>query len=227
MRSIVVLALTLTLCSSALAIENKEKVCVKVPSIIVLDGDLSEWGKAVAIDLEKEGKINLQRKDVNDISAVAYTMWDEKNFYLAIVVTDDIHMNASQDSNIWNGDSIQFALDPSPEDRNDIFNDYEMGMALTPKGPCVWRWAPTSEAVKSAELFVERKENKTIYELKLPFAEIGFVPAKGKSLGFTFTLNESDDAAKGFRGWIEWTPGICGYKDSMFWGKLTLEDKKN
>jgi hypothetical protein len=34
------------------------------------------------------------------------------------------------------------------------------------------------------------------------------------------TVNDND--GDGFRGWLEWTPGVCGGKDSSAFGWLTL-----
>ena len=202
---------------------SAEKItyCKRRREKVFIDGNLKEWKNANIIDLEKEGKINVERKSKTDLSAIAYTLWDNKNFYFGLIVNDDIHCNKNKDSSIWEGDSIQFAFDVSPDNTNDIFNDYEFGMALTENGPIVWRWYPSSKKIENVELKIRREWKKTIYELKMPFSEIGFKPRRGKKLGFTFTVNEND--GKGFKGWMEWTPGICGYKDSILFGKLILK----
>ena len=200
---------------------EKITYCKRKREKIFIDGNLKEWKNANIINLEKEGKINVERKSKSDLSAIAYTLWDNKNFYFGLIVNDDIHCNKRKDSSIWAGDSIQFAFDVTPDNINDIFNDYEFGIALTENGPVVWRWYPSSKKIENVELKIRREGNKTIYELKMPFSEIDFKPGRGKKLGFTFTVNEND--GKGFKGWMEWTPGICGYKDSILFGKLILK----
>ncbi len=196
------------------------KVCRQITSKVSLDGSLEEWKAAAAIDTEKEGKINVIRNNKDDLSAVAYTLWDKGNFYLALSVKDDIHKNDAAGGDIWSGDSVQFAFDPTPDDPNDIFNDYEFGMALTKQGTVIWRWAPAMGRVNAAKACIVHRGGTTVYELQLPFTEMNFVPARDKQLGFTFAVNEDD--GKGWCGWLEWTPGICGYKDSILFGRLIL-----
>lgn len=207
--------------------ESKQRECFKASSPVKIDGELTEWKNSEEIDLEQDGEFDTARDNKDDISATANIMWDDKNFYFAATVTDDIHLNEAAERDIWKGDCIQLALDPTPDNHNDIFNDYEFGMALTPEGPALWRWTPTSQPVKNVKLSIVRKGNKTIYEMKFPFSEIGFTPAENKKLGFSFVVIENDKDMSGNIGWIEWTSGICGYKDSIFWGRLILKENKN
>jgi len=44
----------------------------------------------------------------------------------------------------------------------------------------------------------------------------------GSRIPFGFTVNETDDRS-GFRGWLEWTPGICGSRDYEALGELILK----
>ena len=55
----------------------------------------------------------------------------------------------------------------------------------------------------------------------LPWAALGpWRPAAGATVGWSFTVNDAD--GEGFRGWLEWTPGICGSKDAAAFGRLVL-----
>jgi hypothetical protein len=98
----------------------------------------------------------------------------------------------------------------------------EFGLAQTPSGPQVFQWHPHARAVEGARLVVRSTPGRLVYEAAIPWASLGaWRPTAGQSVGWTFTVNDADGS--GFRGWLEWTPGICGTKDASHFGRLILE----
>jgi hypothetical protein len=138
-------------------------------------------------------------------------------------VTDDAFEQTERGFRIWTGDCILLALAPGPARSESGYGGViEFGLALTPGGPQVFQWLPTPKEVPGARLVVKRPEGKLVYEAAVPWAALGdWRPVRGASAGWSFTVNDAD--GEGFRGWLEWTPGICGTKNAADFGRLVLE----
>ena len=64
-----------------------------------------------------------------------------------------------------------------------------------------------------------RDDVATVYEAALPWTALGVEGMRqGRRLAWSLTVNDND--GNGFRGWLEWTPGVCGGKDSSAFGWL-------
>jgi hypothetical protein len=69
---------------------------------------------------------------------------------------------------------------------------------------------------------VLREAGKTVYETAIPWSAFGVAsPRSGLRTAWSMTVNDND--GDGFRGWLEWTPGVCGGKDSSVFGWLVLD----
>lgn len=189
----------------------------------VLDGDLSEWQSGAPILLNDGAHSKVKDwKGQSDLSGKVWTGWDAKSFYFAAAVTDDVFEQPGVDREIWRGDCVQIGLRPGPP--TELFtydNVHEFGLALTPRGPEVWKWLPDETEVTSGALSAVRRSEGLAYEAAIPWSAVGdLAPIPDGTLGFSFTLNDAD--GQGFRGWMEWTPGICGSKDASWFGRMRL-----
>ena len=80
-----------------------------------------------------------------DLSASAFAQWDKRYFYFACDVVDDVFVQNNAASEMWRGDSVQFALST----RHDTpfmqagygKGDCEFGLALLKTGPTLIRFA--------------------------------------------------------------------------------------
>ncbi len=182
---------------------------------IRIDGDLSEWDDGEFT--HSEGELGEAR------AAVRY---DSGGLFLAFEVTDDLQRQSHSAATIWQGDSVQFALTAAPgTDIGYSSSDLEFGVALTPVGPLVWCWYAGPDgrtgAVVEADVAAVPFAGGIRYELRIPRTRlpgIGLEP--GAVLGFSYIAN--DDDGDGYRGAIEWTPGMTGGKDSSLFGELHL-----
>jgi len=191
-----------------------------------IDGDLADWQavQPVVLDAGKHAHIE-GWKGKTDCSARVWTGWDERHLFVAAEVTDDAFEQKQRGFAIWQGDCIQMALCPGPPRSESGYGGVvEFGLALTPGGPQVWQWIPEAREVAGAKLVVKRSEGKLVYEAAIPWASLGgWRPAEDASLGWSFTVNDAD--GDGFRGWLEWTPGVCGSKDAAGFGRLLFEGR--
>jgi len=192
-----------------------------------IDGNLDEWGAPPAFELggknSESVKISKEYGGAADCSACVRVGWDRTNFYLAAEVTDNVLHQQEEGYQLWQGDCLQLAFRNPPPNRAPAYDgsEFEVGLAKGPNGPVLFRWMPDGKPLKQGALAVVRDGVTTRYEAAVPWSAIG-VTAAGPSVQVTWSLTVNDNDGKGFRGWLEWTPGVCGGKDSSAFGWLRL-----
>ncbi|WP_068779786.1 sugar-binding protein [Paenibacillus sp. GM2] len=146
-----------------------------------------------------------------DVSGEAWIHYDQDHLYLTAKIKDNVHAAAASGAEIWNNDSIQFALSPGIPGESGGW--YEYGISDSPHGPQVYRWTAMeglpAGLVHNADAAVTRDEGQklTIYKLAIPWSELTPIqPKNGDVMSFSLLVNEND--GKGRRGWIEWGGGI-------------------
>lgn len=100
--------------SADFGLKYGESITGMPPSKPKIDGKLDDWKYAVwvAFDSEKEllrGKAAWKGKD--DLTMTWSTMYDDKNFYFAAAVRDDLFTPAAVPADAWKGDTIFLYID--------------------------------------------------------------------------------------------------------------------
>ena len=200
------------------------------------NGQVKTWGKITPLCLGKSEIIGKNWKNRDDLSAVIRTFWDEKALYFKIDVTDDKHVQPYNGSKIWAGDAVQIAFDTA----NDALpgqgynhNDYELGFALTAKGPYSYIWhgkQSVAQAVSGIKTDCRRNGNTTCYRVALPWSFLKVVPVCGESIRFNVTVMDNDGS--GIQHFLQITDGLAGsmgkqpcmYRDLIFFkGKTSFD----
>ena len=199
----------------------------KVVKAPVIDGRLDEWTSEVQLRLGgSAGGVQIKKDYGNeaDCSAAYRMAWDGSFLYLAVEVKDNAFFQDQDGFTLWQGDCIQLAFRdgvPNPKQGYDG-SEFEVGLSKTPNGAVVFQWMPGAAAVTDGKLAVVRGPSATVYEAAVPWSALGVkAPTSGKRVAWSTTVNDND--GQGFRGWLEWTPGVCGGKDSSTFGWLELE----
>lgn len=196
-----------------------------------IDGELSEWKGAMPFVLNQANQIKQISNwgGPGDLSGKGYLMWDNANLYLALEVTDNQHFQNGVGSDIWQGDGIQFTIDPGRISGPGSIGYHEIGFALSGTEVVNWRWiAASGFDVGSVTNFVgaiRRDGTKTTYEAAIPWSELvpGSMELKaGTLLGFSLLINDNDGTGR--RGWIEYMSGIGQSKDPFAFGDLVLTE---
>ena len=179
-----------------------------------IDGDLGEWAGVPELALggdtwEANGGT---WDDEDDLSMTLMIQWDAENLYVASVVKDEAHINTKDGASIWDGDCVQYMVDPTGNltDTDNVV--YEFGYALAGANsdtPMLTRWLQNASAPGNfeSEFAVVRDDGigETVYEVCLPKAQIA--PAElveGEVLGFGAIANDGDPGAEGQKGWVGW-----------------------
>jgi len=199
------------------------RMFAKPPSI---DGRLDEWRDTPAIVLGpgRSGSVKITNNygGESDCAARIMTGWDATAFYFAAEVRDDRFHQDEDGRSIWRGDCIQLAFHKWPPNAKGGYDgsEVELGLTRTRRGPYVYRWMPDEGEVRDARLAVQRtQDGRTVYEAAVPWSALKLAaPAAGTRWTASFTVNDNDGG--GFRGWLEWTPGVCGGKDSSAFGRI-------
>ncbi|MBM4353811.1 MAG: hypothetical protein FJ109_08440 [Deltaproteobacteria bacterium] len=188
---------------------------------LVLDGKLSEWGGIPPVPLPAAGHwAGLQgaAPAPADFSASFRVAWMDGVLYAAVEVVDDTHLNGLEPQDMWLGDSVQMALDPSHDGTMSGYgaDDWEAGAALLAGAPFAACWQkPQGVPGCPVGAAIVRSGNVTTYEIVLP-------TALQSVMRFCLLVNEND--GKGRDGWLEWTPGIGLGKAPLLFGEVVLVD---
>lgn len=212
---------------------------------IVVDGALSEWPKAVPIELLDPRQISGTSlgayRGPNDISGQAYMVWDEKNLFIGIQVIDDWHRdlknNVALRQEIPPVDNVIITFDPKrdttamgadpgrKEDRTFMFADIER----TAGKLILWdRLRGTKNLGEGARCVVTRRDREavTMYEASIPWNLIlppGTKAVPGYVLDMQVVINDYDEVTDRLpQTRVGWNFGMGPKIDPTLWGSLML-----
>jgi outer membrane protein assembly factor BamB len=145
----------------------------------------------------------------DDLGAKLYLATDDKDLYLAVKATDDVHVNNRPSSSIVTGDCVQISF-ATPA------GVQTLALALLESGPAIQQVeggrdgklaASTPFAVVRSE---EDQQFKTTYELRVPLAELGLRP--GMDFGMNVAVLDDDEGGRAGVGplyWLQLGPGMA------------------
>ena len=195
---------------------------------VPINDTLDELANLPAIDIVKDGNNRLSPYyGDDDLSGQAWLSWDKQNLYFSARIQDNIFSQTAVGDQMWQGDSIQFALAAGyPGERQERF---EYGIALTPEGPQIYSWYAHGKnpGFQNGQLFVKRDEEtqQTIYKLALPWDDISPINPADGLFSFSFLVNDND--GQGRKGYIEWGSGIGTAKNPALFKPIRLVGSEN
>jgi hypothetical protein len=146
-----------------------------------------------------------------DLSAKARITCDKDALYLSVAVEDDKHSQPGDGSKLWEGDSLQVAMQIDES----IPQMLELTIGLKNTGePDGWVFSSIPDTLvamgaidaQQTAYSVERHGTQTTYTLRLPWDALKLTgPPKG---AFRLNFLVNDDDGLGRKQWMEWTPGI-------------------
>jgi hypothetical protein len=175
----------------------------------VIDGGiLGEWGgSGYPVAYGVAGGENLS--GATDLSASLWFAWDDRQFYVASVVLDDMFSQPSKGETLWRGDSVEIQWDvdlPGDFDSNDFnADDWHIGLspgnfADTPPEAIVW--APRvlgggATGIQVAAQRISSGDGRQGYSIEaaIPWQLLGVVPRGNQTFGFTFCASDNDQPA--------------------------------
>lgn len=184
------------------------------------DGALDEWDDSGCVVLDDYEVLGAPRAGPADVSARACAAWSEDALWLSVDVEDAVHDNEQPADLIWQGDSVQLAVDVDADAAGAGYDadDLEIGLALAGGETRLFAF---HGALGAADGAVRRDGARTRYELKVPLPAL----APERVVRASFLVNDAD--GNGRDGWLEWTPGIGREKDPSAFGEVVLADRQS
>ncbi len=182
------------------------------PAPMTIDGDLSEWGyaNAMTIDASYQVKSASGWGGATDSSAVALSMYDAQNLYLAMHVKDNTKLvNNNTGSAIVNGDGVELYLSTYIEQYNvsrsaAYGSQYDYHLAISYADTPQAYMLSHSRALTGAVISKVDTSDGYVIEAKIPWSNFGSptvtpVSMSGgfteyRELGLNIAVNDADNS---------------------------------
>jgi hypothetical protein len=183
-----------------------------------IDGELGEVEGLPGVRLPGDGRVHLDSYGgPADLSGDVWLTWDDEHLTLSARITDDEHTTGWP---LWKHDSIQLGVTTGPPTERRSFS--ELNVAMTPNGPRVFNKTqpsgPDASPIDDAEVVVERRNGRTVYEAAIPWSAIHASPDGPVSA--SLLINDND--GEGREGYVEWASGIGSGKNTNQFQSLQL-----
>jgi len=214
-----------------------------------INGDLAKYNGIEPVDMNGPAFIwpsggdaiaNRNWTGKDDLNMKVWQAWDEDYFYFAALVTDDSFYMANTGREIWNGDGFQFmfdsknnAISPTVTGKNSMSDDdYQFGLALTPKGTETWCWFTDTTNKKlvdgplaDAKTAIKKiSDTQTVYEIAIPWKYLTpFNSKTGNAIGFNFDYVDYEKKGDEMKYWMGYSLGISSGKEPYLFPTFILE----
>jgi hypothetical protein len=191
---------------------------------IAIDGDVSEWDPHWFRELSSDAFVGADAHREAEGSARVALAWSRDALFVAIEVEDEAVFNRSERAELWQGDSVQLALDMGSNGGwgYDGKDDFELGWALLEDGPAWFEFAaPAGAAGTPGAMSIERTDDGLRYELAVPATTLGttyFAP--DTRLNAALVINDNDGAGR--RGWFQTAAGVGFDKNPQQFASMCL-----
>ena len=155
--------------------------------------------------------------DGHNVSADYWLACDDENFYLAAEVDDPVHLQRHRGADLWRDDSVQFVFavgHPVPAELNHPTEPVQrsplnFGAALTSSGPELVKYLGDDRGKKVYPINITRRNNRTFYEICIPFKALGGRPDR-----FGFVIFDNNYVTKKTAPYmLQFSPGVVGKAD--------------
>ena len=201
--------------------QDQEYVVRYAPEAALPDDPASWWSFVDFVELDKDdftaagGGIHNGNEDA---SGRFLLLWHEEGLILMVEVTDDSHLNNNSGADIWIGDSVQVAIEPTGErlpGGDGVMYEYNFGLgAPNSATPSFVRELQHAEAPaefhpETVSYEFERVEERKLTKYLVFFPAKQIAPAELKAdstIGLGLIVNDGDrePGQDGQKGWLGW-----------------------
>ena len=209
-----------------------------------LGASLDGWTRECPIPLIGRNQLSFQSPGYawtpDNLSAVAYLMWDDTNLYVAVSVRDDVHSPATSaepsGDAILNGDSLVLGIDPTmrgPAANSRSFAYYlssaapggGSGRLTLFRPPAHSGGRPSGHLLRDSSIYdmtIVPSAGGCVYQLRIPLSELGVQGTVGTRIGLSLQLNDND--GRGLAARMGWGGGLYPSWRPLDFGIVTLVD---
>ncbi|MCB8977725.1 MAG: hypothetical protein H6657_09910 [Ardenticatenaceae bacterium] len=201
-----------------------------------IDGVLGEWTGVAAVSSRNRVYSVAGWDGTVDCTAVWQLAWDDTNLYVAVRVTDDIHVQNASGNLIYRGDSVDMQFDTNLQgDYDNSLSPDDFQITLSPgsfagSGPTAFRYQGTAsgailDAPGGHHVTVAAQQTSTGYTLEaaIPWSDLNLTPSAGLTIGLSLNANDNDTVGTAVQEVMMSNNPNRTLTDPTTWGTLTLE----
>jgi len=131
----------------------------------------------------------------NDLSADYKAMWDEKNLYLLVDVTDDCLKHDTDPENWYESDSVEVYIDATDSKSSEYGEtDYQYGFNWDKTSPQMQECK--HDRTNGVQYALVTTDKGYRLEIKFPWSTLGTKPSVGAKIGLDVQVNDNDAGGK-------------------------------
>lgn len=212
-----------------------EVAAVRLPSPPVLDGLLAEWVEVPPVESAYQVYQAPGWDGSADLTAFWRLAWDATNLYIAVEVTDNIHVQNQTGNQIYRGDSVDMQFDTDRlGDLADGLSPDDFQITLSPGDfvglpPSVARFqgTPSGQILDAPGgnqvlLVAQRTPAGYILEAAIPWSDLNLGPVEGLVIGLALNANDNDTPGTAVQEVMKSHVASRTLTDPRGWGTLIL-----
>ena len=208
---------------------------VYLPSAPTIDANLGEWTDVPSFSAAHVVQRGDSWDGSMDVESVWRVGWDEQNLYLAVAVTDNVHVQMREPKFAYLGDSLELQFDTNiqadygPGVSRDDFQYVVSPGNFADRGSGSFRFRGDAQGVmgdfvgSTAQVAAIQTPDGYSLEMAIPWSDLEVQPAANLQLGAAFSLNDLDTPETAVQELMLSHVATRRWRDPSSWGTLVLE----
>jgi len=171
----------------------------------------------------------------DDVEATWRLGWDDSNLYIAVEVTDNLHVQTQVGNQIWRGDGVDLQLDTNRSNDASGLNLDNFQINLSPGNfsdipPSAFRFQGTTDGNildapggHHVTLAAQKTATGYIIEAAIPWSDLNFTPSVGAVLGLALNVNDNDQAGQAVQEMMKSHVSTRTLTRPSGWGTMVLQ----
>jgi hypothetical protein len=200
-----------------------------------IDGNLDEWGSIPPFTAPHIVEQESTWDSTMDVESLWRVGWDEQNLYLAVAVTDNLHVQTSETKFAYLGDSLELQFDTNIQaDYGPGVNSDDYQYVVSPgnfsdRAPGAFRFRGDAQGVMNdfigsgAQVAARQTAVGYNLELAIPWSDIALQPVANLVIGAAFSINDLDTPGTAVQELMLSHVATRRWLDPNSWGSLELQ----
>lgn len=202
-----------------------------------VDGAITEWPSDWPTYRSSFQVYNANSWDgSDDVEAIWRLAWDDNNLYVAVEVSDNLHVQTQTGNQIFRGDSVDLQVDT---DRAGDFgpglnlDDFQINLSpgnFNDIPPSAFRFQGTADGKvldapggHHVTVAAQKTTAGYILEAAIPWSDLNLTPTVGLVLGLALNVNDNDQAGQALQEVMKSNVSTRTLTNPSGWGTLTLQ----
>ena len=232
------LAATATLATSPLPVTRPPAAsnveAAAAPSAPAIDGNLNEWTGIGAYESRYQVFSAPSWNGTDDLTAVWQLTWDNANLYIAVTVTDDVHVQTQTGNQIFRGDSVDMQFETNLARASSQVGPTNFQITFSPGDfaglmPSAFRFQGTNDgqmldAPGGHHITIAAQKTAVGYNLEaaIPWSDLNVTPSPGLVMGIALNANDNDTPGTAVQEVMKSHVSTRTFTNPTTWGTLTL-----